>query len=213
MGVSGSGSSSDGALDVDGAPSSNVVAFATAPAQDARIDALFIDGMALVEEAAAYLDGEGRVAARHLPPAVAAAYAMESMRLTTLLMNLSSWLIMRRSLSRETITMDEARRERARLRLDLISRPSHNLKFGELPDAFQALVRDVHALRSRVVAADGALFQPEGLSADVDGTRGTDVSRRASASDVPARGVMGGVRPPTQDVLDRIERAFANSNA
>src|SRR6266849_4884980 len=46
---------------------------------------LFRDGMALVEQTAAYLDGPGRQESKKLGRNAALAYATESMRLTTLL--------------------------------------------------------------------------------------------------------------------------------
>ena len=51
---------------------------------------LFRDGMALVEETATYLDGPGRQESKKLERAAALAYATESMRLTTRLMQLAS---------------------------------------------------------------------------------------------------------------------------
>ncbi len=44
---------------------------------------IFQDGMGLVEETAAYLDGQGRNDAKSLDRHAAIAYATESMRLTT----------------------------------------------------------------------------------------------------------------------------------
>ena len=54
---------------------------------------LFRDGMALVEETATYLDGPGRKESKRLERSAALAYATESMRLTTRLMQLASWLL------------------------------------------------------------------------------------------------------------------------
>src|SRR6516225_4327360 len=51
---------------------------------------LFRDGMALVEETASYLDGPGRKESKKLERTAALAYATESMRLTTRLMQLAS---------------------------------------------------------------------------------------------------------------------------
>ena len=55
--------------------------------------ALFQEGMELVEETAAYLDGAGREESRHLSRQASLAYASESMRLTTRLMQIASWLL------------------------------------------------------------------------------------------------------------------------
>jgi regulator of CtrA degradation len=57
----------------------------------------FAEGMALVEETAAYLDGEGRRESKRLGRSTALAYAGESMRLTTRLMQIASWLLVQRA--------------------------------------------------------------------------------------------------------------------
>ena len=54
---------------------------------------LFRDGMALVEETASYLDGPGRQESKKLERSAGLVYATESMRLTTRLMQLASWLL------------------------------------------------------------------------------------------------------------------------
>jgi regulator of CtrA degradation len=57
----------------------------------------FQEGMALVEETAAYLDGAGRQDSKLLSRNAALAYAAESMRLTTRLMQVASWLLVQRA--------------------------------------------------------------------------------------------------------------------
>jgi regulator of CtrA degradation len=57
---------------------------------------VFDTGMALVEETADYLDGDGRKDSLRLTRAGAMAYASESMRLTTRLMQVASWLLLQR---------------------------------------------------------------------------------------------------------------------
>jgi regulator of CtrA degradation len=63
----------------------------------AAFGVLFREGMDLVEETAAYLDGAGRTEAKALDRAVSLTYATESMRLTTRLMQLASWLLLHRA--------------------------------------------------------------------------------------------------------------------
>ena len=53
--------------------------------------------MELVEETASYLDGEGRQESKLLSRNAALAYAAESMRLTTRLMQVASWLLVQRA--------------------------------------------------------------------------------------------------------------------
>ena len=62
-----------------------------------QFDKVFREGMSLVEETANYLDGPGRTDARTLDRNGAVAYATESMRLTTRLMQLASWLLLQRA--------------------------------------------------------------------------------------------------------------------
>src|SRR3954447_12183158 len=57
----------------------------------------FHEGMELVEETAGYLDGAGRQASKSLSRKAALAYASESMRLTTRLMQVASWLLVQRA--------------------------------------------------------------------------------------------------------------------
>jgi regulator of CtrA degradation len=57
----------------------------------------FQEGMELVEETAAYLDGAGRQESKHLDRKAALGYASESMRLTTRLMQVASWLLVQRA--------------------------------------------------------------------------------------------------------------------
>ena len=82
------------------------VLFGQRPAALDQFDRLFRQGMELVERAAAYLDGEGRREAKRLKGAAALSYATESMRLTTRLLDLASWLLIRRSLNEGEITED-----------------------------------------------------------------------------------------------------------
>ena len=57
----------------------------------------FQEGMELVEETAAYLDGAGRQESKHLDRKAALGYASDSMRLTTRLMQVASWLLVQRA--------------------------------------------------------------------------------------------------------------------
>ena len=77
---------------------STTVSFGERFAASDQFDAIFREGMGLVERTAAYLDGQGRKEARALRGPVAVLYATESMRLTTRLLELASWLMIRRAL-------------------------------------------------------------------------------------------------------------------
>ena len=59
------------------------VSFGEKLAASGNFSRLFHDGMKLVEETAAYLDGPGRQESRRLDRSASLGYATESMRLTT----------------------------------------------------------------------------------------------------------------------------------
>src|SRR5277367_1977914 len=66
-------------------------------ARSELFDRTFQEGMELVEETASYLDGSGRQESKHLDRGAALGYASESMRLTTRLMQVASWLLVQRA--------------------------------------------------------------------------------------------------------------------
>src|SRR6267154_4625685 len=78
---------------------------------------LFRDGMKLVEETAAYLDGPGRQESKLLDRSAALAYAPESMRLTTRLMQLASWLLLHRAVNEGEMSLAQANKERRKVKL------------------------------------------------------------------------------------------------
>ena len=84
-------------------------------ARSALFDRTFQDGMALVEDTAAYLDGAGRQEARMLARGAALAYANCSMRLTTQLMQVASWLLVQRAVREGDMAAVEACEARYRL--------------------------------------------------------------------------------------------------
>jgi regulator of CtrA degradation len=119
----------------------------------------FKEGMALVEETAAYLDGPGRAASKRLPRAAALAYAGESMRLTTRLMQVASWLLVQRAVRDGEIQMTEASSEKYRL----ISRePQAAPGFAgsdELPEALKTLIIRGGAIYERVRRLDETMYE------------------------------------------------------
>ena len=78
--------------------SATTVSFGERFQSSEQFDHIFKEGMALVERTASYLDGPGRREAKTLTGGVGVLYATESMRLTTRLLDLASWLLIRRAL-------------------------------------------------------------------------------------------------------------------
>ena len=94
-----------------------LVQFSERLANSAAFGNLFREGMDLVEETAAYLDGVGRSEAKALDRAVSLTYATESMRLTTRLMQLASWLLLHRAVKEGEMTLTQANREKTKVKL------------------------------------------------------------------------------------------------
>ncbi len=118
---------------------------------------VFKEGMGLVEETANYLDGPGRQDARLLDRHGAIAYATESMRLTTRLMQLASWLLLQRAIAAGEMTGDEARKEKHRISLSDIGRGNPLIGSEQLPDALMDLVERSLRLHMRVQKLDAML--------------------------------------------------------
>ena len=131
-------------------------------ASSEQFDAIYKEGMALVERAAAYLDGPGRKEARTLRGPTSMLYATESMRLTTRLLELASWLMIRRAHKEGEITAEEVRKKRARVRLTSPGRLSHIKGFAELPEGLRKLIEASFALNDRIVRLDCAMEIPAG---------------------------------------------------
>lgn len=119
---------------------------------------LYNEGMGLVERAAEYLDGDGRVAAKGLSRVAATLYAAESMRLTTRLMQIASWLLLQRAANSGEMTRDQVAAEKAKVRLDTASAQDDTPGWSELPGDFIALVHRSLSLQSLVRRMDDEIY-------------------------------------------------------
>ena len=154
-----------------------VLSFAARHAESENFKALFKEGMGLVEEAAAYLDGTGRQESKTLSRPIAIAYASESMRLTTRLMQTASWLLLRRAVAEGEMTPQQAASEKHRVRLTLHETSASTEMLKQLPPAFVAICEKSLRLQSRILRLAKAADTDPGLCA-VD--QPTAVSRQLS---------------------------------
>ncbi len=115
---------------------------------------VFREGMALVEEAAGYLEGEGRLEAKKLQPELSFAYATESMRLTTRLMQLASWLLIRRAVNEGEMTLKQAEEEEHKVKLQAIGSLARAKGYDELPASMKELVERSLRFYDRIVKLD-----------------------------------------------------------
>ncbi len=138
------------------------VSFAERLAASEAFKAMFREGMSLVEEAAAYLDGPGREEAKALPRAESLAYAAESMRLTTRLMQLASWLLLQRAVNEGELTTDQAASEKRKVKLSYQENAAAPEVFARLPKALRDLVCESTRLQARILHLDQLLYHDPG---------------------------------------------------
>lgn len=112
----------------------------------------FKDGMALMSDVSGYLHGAGRLEARRLTPEASSAYLEASMRLTTRLMQITSWLLVQKALREGDISPEIAAGPRYRLPDALATAPS-----PRIPEALAEFLRRADRLHLRI-RRTGALF-------------------------------------------------------
>lgn len=140
---------------------------------------VFDAGMALVEETADYLDGDGRRDSLRLTRTGAMAYASESMRLTTRLMQVASWLLLQRAVNNGEISDEQARAEKNKVRLSALASATHGPGWDGLPERLRSLIVRSLQLQERVQRLDGA-FGSDGPPAAGNPVR-EQISRIAAA--------------------------------
>lgn len=115
----------------------------------------FLEGMELVEETAGYLDGAGRQASKLLSRNAALAYASESMRLTTRLMQVASWLLVQRAVREGDMAAEAACEARYRLSEGAAAEARGE---GDLPRELIALTGRAERLYERVRHLDRRMY-------------------------------------------------------
>ena len=124
-------------------------------ARSELFDRTFREGMELVEETAAYLDGDGRRESKLLSRAAALAYAGESMKLTTRLMQIASWLLVQRAVREGDMTAEAACESRYRLAERKVEpEPTH----PELPIALVEYLVRSEKLYDRALHLDRRMY-------------------------------------------------------
>lgn len=123
-----------------------------------RFKPLYEQGMSLVEQAAEYLDGRGRMDAKKLSRLASTLYAAESMRLTTRLMQVASWLLLQRAANSGEMSREQVASEKAKVRLDTASAQAEAVAWGELPKDFVDLVNRSLSLQGLVRRMDDEIY-------------------------------------------------------
>src|SRR5579871_4416732 len=136
--------------------SADTVSFGERLANSAVFGELFREGMGLVEETAGYLDGPGRAESKKLERSAALAYATESMRLTTRLMQLASWLLLHRAVKEGEMSLAQANKEKTEVKLSAgESGSEESMKL--LPERLRGLIARSKTLQTDVRRLDATM--------------------------------------------------------
>ena len=144
-----------------------LVAFGERLAASQAFSTLFREGMALVEQTAAYLDGPGRQQSKRLTRAAALCYATESMRLTTRLMQLASWLLLHRAVNEGEMSLAEANKEKRKVRLGEPDASDADA-LNALPEQLVELIRRTSRLQADIRRLDATIHPPAATIANAN---------------------------------------------
>ena len=134
-------------------------------ARSELFDRTFQEGMELVEETASYLDGDGRRESKLLSRSAALAYAGESMKLTTRLMQVASWLLVQRAVREGDMTPEAAADPRYRLaERKPVAEPTH----ADIPIALVEYLVRAERLYDRVLYLDRRMYLDAPVEAEVN---------------------------------------------
>src|SRR6185436_980927 len=111
----------------------------------------------------------------------------ESMGLTTRLLELASWLMIRRALKEGEITTEEARAKRERVKLRGPARTSHVKGFADLPLGLRQLIDASYAMSDRIFQLDRAIAVVVDQALATDNPVGAQVTRLEEAFSKPRR--------------------------
>jgi regulator of CtrA degradation len=128
-----------------------LVQFSERLTNSAAFGTLFREGMDL--------DGAGRAEAKALDRSVSLTYATESMRLTTRLMQLASWLLLHRAVKEGEMTLTQANREKTKVKLSAAD-PGPADMIEKLPQQLQDLIARSMTLQTKVRRLDGTIHAP-----------------------------------------------------
>ncbi|WP_127753984.1 MULTISPECIES: DUF1465 family protein [unclassified Devosia] len=140
-------------------------------------DLLYREGMALIEEVAGYLDGHGRAESQLLGREASFLYATESMRLTTRLMQLASWLLLQRAVNEGEISKENARSEKEKVKFSATPSQRGGPGYELLPEALRLYIDKGDRLFDRVMQFDQ---MERGRMPQLDGSVANDIADQLS---------------------------------
>lgn len=117
------------------------------------VAALYTEAMLLADEARSYFDSEGQLERAALDPVLRVAYSCESLRVTTRLMHVVSWLLVRKAVAAGEMT--EAEGEAPERRLGRAGDTElDSARLGQLPPRAREIIEASRDLYERVKRLD-----------------------------------------------------------
>jgi regulator of CtrA degradation len=123
---------------------------APSPLSPRMVDSLYAEAMQLAEEARGYFDSIGQADRRTLEPMARVVYSCESLKVTTRLMYVISWLLVRKAVAAGEMTEAEARLPERRLGRASVTNPDDSGRLESLPDRSLDLIRRSQDIYYRV---------------------------------------------------------------
>lgn len=123
------------------------------------IDALYVEAMMLADEARSYFDREGQEDRAGLDPVARVGFSCESLRVTTRLMHVVSWLLVRKAIQAGELTDSDGQQPERRLGRSADS-SEDMLRLAKLPPRARRIIDASQDLYNRVQRLDQQLGQP-----------------------------------------------------
>jgi regulator of CtrA degradation len=130
------------------------------------IDALYAESIRLADAARRYFDREGEVDRERLDPEERVSFACESLKVTTRLMHVVSWLLVRKAVAAGELRDDEGAADERRLGRAAAEGPPPGMPVRAL-----TIIEDSRELYDRVARLD-RLFDGDGDAPVPTGARG-----------------------------------------
>ncbi|CAL9915674.1 regulator of CtrA degradation [Candidatus Liberibacter solanacearum] len=137
---------------------SGAISFIDRTVSSIRLKVLYKECMSLVEETSCYFDEEGLSLSKTLSRVVSSLYTSESVLLTTRLMQMVSWLLLRRALEDGNMTLEQVIAEKKKIKFDSSHLDYTIPEWSDLPYFFRNLVERSLQLQKRVVLLDKEIY-------------------------------------------------------
>lgn len=135
-----------------------MAAMADGKLRRALVEALYMEAMLLADEARSYFERYGRDEREALAPLAKVDFSCESLRVTTRLMHVISWLLTQRGVAAGEISAAQAMAPERRLGAAQASAPE---AIAALPETAQRLIVATIDLHARVARLDAGLDRRE----------------------------------------------------